>query len=660
MTYRPDIDGLRAVAVLSVVLHHFGLGLPGGYVGVDVFFVLSGYLIASLMLADLAAGTFSLADFWERRIRRILPALFVVVAASFAMGWFTLVPRAYEMFGRSVQGLLAIKANHFFARHTDYFSGANDSKPLLHTWSLAVEEQFYLFVPLLFWAVARCGRRAWLGPICWAAAASSFACGWYGTTAWDGKAYFYLSARAWELLAGVLAAVYLPRIRHAPHALSEFLAGAGLVAVIVPCFVFDSATPFPGWAALVPVAGTVLIIAAGAISQRPTLVGRLLASRAAVGIGLISYSLYLWHWPLLVFARQQGWNIATAAGQALLLITTFASAYVTFRWVEQPFRRRRLAQTRPRLFALTAVGAVALFLAGHSLRSSHGLIERLPPETRQLAATSAPIENYFKLHDTSQVPEGLLRIGAAEVKPTVLVWGDSHAMMLLPALDEMFRSAGVAARCAVNPSRPPILHFEGLARADSVAESNAFGAAALRYACSPEIDVVVLAGIWSSYFNYPGFADNLRQTIDALHAAGRRVYFVRDVPKYDFDVAAVLIYKSWYRQNLQELVISQAEYDRQNRGVAALSPYLAEQGVEMLDPIPYLRGGRAADGIPPFDERGAFYSDNNHLSLHGSHTLQPMFVELTATAASLIAARKAKVAEVLQAERNTTTDERHR
>lgn len=630
MKYRPDIDGLRAVAVLSVVFCHAGIALPGGYVGVDVFFALSGYLIASLMLKDLQAGTFSLAHFWERRIRRILPALCVVVTACFFCGWFLLVPKAYRMLGRSVVSLMLLHSNVFFARHADYFAPGDDAKPLLHTWSLSVEEQFYLIVPLLFWGALRFRRQAWLKPVIGVLAAASFAYSVYGTMMWPQQAYFAFSTRAWELLAGVLTALFWQNVPRLPASAREFAAGLGLAGVALPCWWYDSVTPFPGLAALPPVLGTVLLIVVGGNVgdgnvDQPTWVHRRLASRPAVGVGLISYSLYLWHWPLIVFLKTHGESLSTAMGQGMFLIAAIVLAFLTYWWVEQPLRRGVWLATRPKLIVATACVLACLLATGQLLRCSDGVIDRLPQRAQLFARTGVDDHASLCLHRPEDVPDRLLRVGTAGVEPRLLVWGDSHAGVVMPVIDEMCRASGISARCAMYPGRPPVKHHCIQESPQALAEANAFGAVVMDYAKSSDVDTVLLAGFWGLYFPHARFADSLMQTVDELRAADRRVYFLKDIPVYDFDVAAALILREWRGSDLDALSFSPQDYAAQHRHYETLLPRLAARGVQVLDPVAYLRAGRSSGPIPPYDAGGSFYYDRHHLSLYGARTIQPVF-----------------------------------
>ncbi|RUQ46737.1 acyltransferase, partial [Corynebacterium pseudodiphtheriticum] len=300
LAYRRDIDGLRAIAVLAVVLFHFGVpGFTGGFVGVDVFFVISGYLITTIIWREREAGRFSFVDFWARRARRILPALCVMMLTAVVVGWFLLAPKDYEELGRSIHNQVIFISNLFFMRQDGYFDVASDMKPMLHTWSLSVEEQFYIVFPLLLTLLSSQVKR-WRMALLVLALASFAACVWT-LPRYPEKAFYLLPMRAWELLAGSLLAVMPLRAYRASPILAQGISLASLALILVAVFGYDATTDFPGAAALLPVLGVVGLIWAN--GQQVTLVGQLLGSRVMVGIGLISYSWYLWHWPVLVYGK---------------------------------------------------------------------------------------------------------------------------------------------------------------------------------------------------------------------------------------------------------------------------------------------------------------------------------------------------------------------
>lgn len=362
--YRPEIDGLRAIAVVPVVLYHAGVPwMPGGFVGVDVFFVISGYLITRLILAERAAGTFSLWQFYERRARRILPALVVVLAASLPLAWALMMPRELWAFGESVLAALAFVANIHFWTESGYFAPKAGLVPQLHTWSLAVEEQFYLLYPALIgllWHVGRVHLAICIGALC--LVSMSFVL-WIQPDDPD-AAFYLLPGRVWELGAGALAALALAqwpelgRVRG-----GTWMALAGLAAIAGAVLLLHAASGVPGPAALLPVGGTLLVILfAGSGPARA-----LLASRPMIAIGLISYSAYLWHHPILAFARFHWLGEPPLWAVAAAVLLTFWLAALTWAVVEQPFRDRHRIGSRAALLwgcaGLLIVAGAACWLA---------------------------------------------------------------------------------------------------------------------------------------------------------------------------------------------------------------------------------------------------------------------------------------------------------
>ena len=362
LTYRPEIDGLRAIAVTAVILFHGGIvDLPGGFAGVDVFFVISGFLITQILMNDLGRSNFSLLQFYERRVRRIYPALFVVLALTSLLAWALLIPPQLEAYSKSLASVVLFVSNFLFAANSGYFSPALEEAPLLHTWSLAVEEQFYLLFPLLL-ALLYGRARLVLLPAIGALAALSF-----GTAIWLGAFepqanFFFTLSRVWELLVGAAAALWIRKHEHRPN---EAGAAFGLTAIVVSFLMHSENTRYPGVATLLPVLGTAAILLWAGSTTR---VGRLMASYPFVSVGLISYSAYLWHQPIFALLRVTSFDapsLATMAGGAAL---AYVLAYGTWALVEQPFRRPlgRLLPARRKLFAAALAGTL-FFLAVASL-----------------------------------------------------------------------------------------------------------------------------------------------------------------------------------------------------------------------------------------------------------------------------------------------------
>lgn len=449
MTYRPQIDGLRAIAVLAVILFHADPRLvPGGYLGVDIFFVISGYLITSLIIADLGQGKFSLWRFYERRVRRILPVLFLVLAATLPFAALYLLPSQQAAYAKSLLATLLFSSNILFWQETGYFMAEADLKPLLHTWSLAVEEQFYLLYPLFLVAVWRFGPRVRVGILGLLFLASLIASTVLAERA-PGANFYLLSSRAWELLAGALLAVAVAQGR-VPSRFAGVLDLAGLAMVAGSLALFNAATPMPSVWGLIPVGGTVLLIA---FATEATVLGRILALRPLVQIGLISYSAYLWHWPVFVFARLRFGDALRPEQLAGLIAATLLLSYLSWRFVEQPFRRHgapALVPIRPLVAALAVimVAFVALTqMPGLRIVGGASLVTDATDPTTP-AGIEAKIAINYGLSESCEAAFTLSPACRTSDTPEVMLWGDSFAMHLAPAID-----AGVGSRGMVQHTK---------------------------------------------------------------------------------------------------------------------------------------------------------------------------------------------------------------
>jgi len=441
MDYRREIDGLRALAVLSVILFHARLhAFSGGFVGVDVFFVISGYLINSLIFVETRAGVFTLAGFYERRARRILPPLFLVMFACLPFAWLWMLPGDIRDFSESMVAVCAFSSNILFWRESGYFGSATDWKPLVHTWSLAVEEQYYLLYPLFLLLVRRLGKRWMVGALV-ATAVISLAAAQWGSRYHPQAAFYLLPARGWELLLGAFAALYslgekTTRAKAQTSALvNQSGSLCGLLLICCAVFLFDEDTPYPSVYTLIPTVGTALIIL---FANPLTLAGRLLGSRALVGLGLISYSLYLWHQPLFAFARHRSASEPSEATFLTLSLVAIALAYLSWKYVEQPFRNRNLIR-RPLLLqwsVITTVILVALGLLGYVSKGfsyRYGTEDRYLVELNPYAARSYVPARFMEL---------TLRQFDRSDKKKVIIVGDSYAEDLVNAVYE----SGLTAR----------------------------------------------------------------------------------------------------------------------------------------------------------------------------------------------------------------------
>ncbi len=429
LKYRPDIDGLRALAVILVVLDHLKVRLfAGGYIGVDVFFVISGYLISSVILNDLLAGKFSVVGFYERRVRRIFPALlFMLLFTSVVVGVFYL-PIEVEAFAGSLLAALFSVSNFYFWHQSGYFDALGSLKPLVHTWSLAVEEQFYIFFPLFLVAV----RRWFPDKIKQAVLIVTIvtfvmACFWVQR---DPTATFYFAPlRAWELLIGtIISQRYLPSITGRVG--RNLASTVGMLLVIVSAISYTDNTTFPGLAALPPCIGAALIIAAG--ETGPSICGNILALRPVVFIGLISYSLYLWHWPILVFNGRNTLFLNGLFGERIAKVVLISASIIaaTLSWalIETPFRKGRLRPGRRTLFLVTGAAVGIIALIGISMIGLRGLPARFPREALQVSAyTNYDPAPAFRQGVCFLVPENTF----ADFRPSVCLRDDSNRKQYL-------------------------------------------------------------------------------------------------------------------------------------------------------------------------------------------------------------------------------------
>lgn len=371
IAYRSDIDGLRAISVLAVILSHAGFStFSGGFVGVDIFFVISGYLITTILLKQMANGTYTLADFYERRARRLLPALLLVILSTYPFAWILMLPDFLQNFGQSVVATLLFSNNILLAKTSGYWDLESNFKPLLHTWSLGVEEQFYIVFPLILSAIWRFKRHWQLTSIALIGIASIMAAeqGWRNSPAVS----FYLpTTRAWELMAGC-AAAYL---RPSQHTLDDALSGLGLLGILSAVFLYDSSTPSPSLYMALPVLGTVLIL----LSSRPgTVAFRLLSIRPMIGIGLISYSVYLWHQPIMALTRVASIGPPSKWLMGALCLASIFLGWMSWRFVEVPFRSRQRVPLP--IFAVLATSISATVVAsGLYLHVEQGLPKRIFP-----------------------------------------------------------------------------------------------------------------------------------------------------------------------------------------------------------------------------------------------------------------------------------------
>jgi peptidoglycan/LPS O-acetylase OafA/YrhL len=603
--YRPDIDGLRAISILAVLWFH---AVPayggGGFVGVDVFFVISGFLISRIILGQLAHGTFSIADFYRRRVRRIFPALVLVLATTCIAGWFILLPNDFARLGANILGGAGFFANIVLLRSQDYFAPDAATNPLLHLWSLGIEEQFYIAWPLLLaWLH---GRRARVGLIA-AVALASFAANLALVGDHAAFAFYSPLTRAWELMLGAMLAAAGRDNADLWHRHADLKAAAGLLLIGAAILLLDHASRYPGWAALLPSVGAALLLNA----PRSVINRRLLSHPLMVSIGLISYPLYLWHWPLLSFlgiVRNGNANpieVTLAVGLAVLL------AWLTYRWVELPLRRWSRA-VLGLAAAMATMAAVALVTIG-----AGGFASRFPPEIRAIAAMPAKENSGFQndcfLQDRTEALSERAHCVEQGDGRLVAIWGDSTAAALMPGFRAAQRSAAFRLVQLTAAGCTPILKSRDafIPKSCETQNDQAFD---LIKASHP--DVVVLHAMWNPQSND---LERLRTTLAALKDAGvPRIVLLGPVPVWKRGLPFLLVNNFRLTHELpQRLVLAKSrpesdlvfEQIAQQSGVdyvSAWSTLCNEQGCAV-------RTGPAATDI--------MASDNVHLTDSGARYL---------------------------------------
>jgi len=606
--------------------------LRGGFVGVDIFFVISGYLITSILFAEHATGTFSLVGFYERRARRILPALFVVVIACVPCAWLWLLPADRESFWRSLVAVSAFASNILFYKSTGYFEAAAEWKPLLHTWSLAVEEQYYLIFPLLLWVAWRLGRPWVVGMLVSATVASLAVAQW--TSIHDPAATFYLlPSRGWELLVGALVAAYMAsRGRWLGARLSigvrQVAAMVGLLSIGYAVVAFDKKTPHAGLYALAPTLGAALIIL---FATAETWAGKLLGTEALVRMGLISYSAYLWHWPLFVFARHKSVpRVPSGTLMAALVGASLLMGYLSWRYIERPFRDRRKVLRRG-IFTLAALGTASLLamgVVGHLVN-----IKGHPGKTSVASARPTIEFLWLKTGGCMYQPGDDLPVGAKGVEcwvgdktssRTAIMLGDSYA----GAYDALWDIVGKKSDLRINSVTTnwcmPTRNEAWMGRGDDHLKQCLFDRRFFADNVS-KYDVAILGGNWMAYSTSSAF-DGVLDLID-FAAKRTKVVVVMAAPK-QFDVSPVEAYdKSLLEKKPFDInAVStglDAEEARANR--------LLEEASKKYENVLYVDRDSlfSIEGVPSDVTRDnvPFSLEGNHISGYGSKAAAASFLE---------------------------------
>jgi peptidoglycan/LPS O-acetylase OafA/YrhL len=622
MEYRREIDGLRALAVIPIILFHAGFDtFSGGFVGVDVFFVISGYLITSIILSEREAGTFSLVDFYERRARRILPALFFVMLTCIPFAWFWLSPSDMKGFSESLIAVPVAVSNFLFWQRSGYFDTAAELKPLLHTWSLAVEEQYYLLFPtflVLTWRL----RRHWVIGILIVVALISLALAQWGALHHPQATFFLLPTRIWELLIGVFVAFHLfgkedTKIKSGYSSnLTQLLSISGLFSIIYSIFVFDRQTLFPSLYTLIPTLGTAFIVL---FATQQTIVGKILSSKVLVGLGLISYSAYLWHQPLFAFARPRALADPAEDVFILLIPLAIAAAYLSWRFVERPFRNKSVV-SRKSLFISTIFFTVFFVLLGLAGVLTRGFVDmKANYMQKQILATVDRSPKRKECHTSGadyRKPENACQYYVPDGSWAVL--GDSHAVELAYALAKVLKKDNKGVKHFSFSGCAPAYGRIDKTHSDSINCSHWTEEVAAHIIADRSISTVVVsyhtAG-WAASNSNENVADpwhSYKGILHAFKAAGKDVVLVLQAPSLDERIEDLI-----FRLDSPPLNIP----GRKRKEWEELQKYITERKNEISDEVTIINPSDlfcdenncyvARDGV-------ALYFDNHHMSVAGA------------------------------------------
>lgn len=663
--YRPDVDGLRAIAVLGVLCFHSGFtAFQGGFVGVDIFYVISGYLITSLLVRDIVEDKFSIVSFYERRMRRIFPALFTVLFFCILATSVLFDPKEMTAFGQTLLATTFFVSNFYFwrtAHPLGYFDTEVNSKPLLHTWSLSVEEQFYVIFPMLLFLLFRWVRprvRIWLVLL----TGASFALNLWATHHKSVLAFYWFIPRAWELLIGALLAVkVLPPLRN--RAAREAASALGLTMIVSALFLPVYHWAFPGYVVLIPCVGSWLVIYAGEAGQ--SLAKTLLSFRPLVFVGTISYSLYLWHWPIIVFSKHLPFHFTDRTDTTLVIVSSIVLAFLSFEYVERPFRGSSSLFSRRQIFAFGAVASALTASFGSVAYFSHGILERYDPQTRQLVAANLQRADDFdescsnwkkEVHSLADIK--LCTLGD-QAPHKIMFWGDSHVEQLYPAIKQLYADGSLSKHGVV-------LAVENGCLPDQYVNNTGYGfhcdliaKFAMMRAKQDDIDTVFIGfSTWwvARYDKYfctatagecqkvlltsddasNRFLADLSEEIRGLQSQGKQVIVCLPFPSFD--------------RLIPEVQINNAVLGRYGLSVDAkeiTSPSLRAQvisvaenaGAEIFDPREVLCQGQQClseiDGV-------SIYKDDNHLAPSGARVLAASLREVLQKDAELSHSSDAK------------------
>lgn len=643
MKYRSEIDGLRAVAVVPVILFHAGfLGFSGGYIGVDIFFVISGYLITSILIAEIEQDRFSIIHFYERRARRILPALSVVVLVSTIVAYILMPADLLKSYSQSLVSVATFSSNIFFYLTSGYFSTVSDEKPLLHTWSLSVEEQYYIFFPLLLSMFWFAGKKRIIYLLVTLSVMSILTAQYLSEKGSVNANFYLIFSRAWELFLGSLIAFVCIQTSSLNKWFREFLSILGMCLILYAIAFFDKNTPFPSFYTLIPVLGTCLVIL---YSKTNSLVGRLLSNRLFVYIGLISYSLYLWHQPLFAFLRMKTIGEPHEVSFLIAIIITFTLSYLSYRYVETPFRNKTL-YSRKKIFVYSLISLSIMLIVGLIGHIKEGFKERFSEATYAESMNPSPKrEECHTKGENYLAPDDACRYFGEDI--TWATFGDSHTVEPAFALANLLKDRGEGVLHLSFSGCPPALLFdvtnpgcskwinESLAyleKTDSVKQvllgfrysAFLFGDQLASYPTIPSTLPT------ATVFYEEAMSDDVREVywqsfmeiVSRLRDTGKVVYILYPIPELPIHVSKAVspfaIFTDKRMLDLERSTTSEYYYARNEYIINKLDSIKYDNGLRRIQPFDIFCED---EYCPATRNEKTLYFDDDHLSVFGASEL---------------------------------------
>jgi len=635
MKYRKEIDGLRAIAVLPIILFHAGFtNFSGGFVGVDIFFVISGYLITTIIVDEMDKGTFSLLNFYERRARRILPALFFVMLCTLPFAWFRMLPQDLKSFSQSLVAIPIFGSNVLFWLTSGYFDAASELKPLLHTWSLAVEEQYYVLFPVFLMLAWKFGKKWVIALLALVAIVSVLAAQW-GSATHPSFTFYLLPTRAFEILIGALISLYINHkqsIISVSQSVSQSVSLAGFALVLYAIFAFDKNTPSPSLYTLIPTIGAGLILI---FSNSQNFVGKLLGSKLFVGIGLISYGAYLWHQPLFAFAKLKTLDELTTPILITLSVSSIGFGYLSWNYIERPFRNKNTI-SRKKVFIYGVIVSIFFVLIGLLGHINKGFSERVPVQiTALINYPHEPFTNVMCVKKYPQFSKFNACLLSKDETPEILILGDSHSQQYYKSTALFLSNKSV-----MNLAAWKCLPFSA-EKHTSVDNCNDRINSAIKFITETNsIETVILSGYWSylssgsfeiqnQNYRQPGalietqrdsFIEAGTKVLDAITKSGKRVIFMKDIPDLDFNIQTCFDMKPYKTNQVRmDCHMSYSNYKTRYKEYDALLTNLLKKypSIEIYDPIALFCSNannicRAKNNDEPL------YFNSDHLTLSGS------------------------------------------